>query len=231
MVPPRPIVPEQLHPLAGEILEGLRSRPEARAIVLGGGVALKHYCDYRDTVDLDAWWEGQPQSDTEALIHETMARVAKRHGWDLGLRAWGDTKSYELRQGGKKVFSFQISRRTLELDSPEESAWAPVRIETFRDNLGAKMNALVERGAPRDFLDVQAVSSRGLATPATCWSLWSLKNPGRSVREARLRVLHLLQLIEARRPLDSIADPNDRAAARLLRTWVREAFCKEGVEP
>jgi hypothetical protein len=231
MTVPRPIVPERLHPLAREILEDMRSRPEARAIVLGGGVALKHYCDYRDTVDLDAWWEGQPRSDTESLIHETMAQVAKRHGWDLNVRAWSDTKSYELRQGGKKVFCFQISRRTLALDPPGESAWAPVMIETFRDNLGAKMNALVERGAPRDFLDVEAVCSRGLADPATCWSLWSRKNPGRSVREAQLRVLHLLQLIEARRPLDSIADRNDRAAAQVLRDWVRESFCKAGLQP
>ena len=40
------------------------------------------------------------------------------------------------------------------------------------------MNALVNRGAPRDFLDIHAVVEADLLTPARCWELWQAKNPG-----------------------------------------------------
>lgn len=43
--PPEPKVPENLNPMAREILDRLKGRPEAHAIVLGGGVALQHYLD------------------------------------------------------------------------------------------------------------------------------------------------------------------------------------------
>lgn len=227
MSSPAPRVPDRLHPLAKEILEGLRSRPEASAIVLGGGVALQHYCEYRDTIDVDAWWEGPVRASTQAAIREVMQAVASRHGLDLGLRSWRETESYELRRGRQKVFSFQISQRTRELDSPLESAWAPVKIETFRDNLGAKMNALVDRGAPRDFLDAYEVCSRGLASESDCWDAWSQKNPGLTVEEGRIRVLHHLEVLASRRPLESIPGAGEREAARTVREWIRGALCRE----
>ncbi len=46
------------------------------------------------------------------------------------------------------------------LEDSIESAWAPIKIKTLRDNVGAKMNALVGRGAPRDFIDIAAAIAR-----------------------------------------------------------------------
>jgi len=40
-----PTMPARLHALAKEILDELRDQPAAAAIILGGGVALQHYCD------------------------------------------------------------------------------------------------------------------------------------------------------------------------------------------
>jgi len=45
------------------LLESLTGQSEAAEIVIGGGVALSHYLQYRDTVDLDAWWRAEPRAD------------------------------------------------------------------------------------------------------------------------------------------------------------------------
>lgn len=78
--------------------------------------------------------------------------------------------------GGQKVFSFQISRRTVYLDEAIPAEWQPVWIETLRDNAASRMVALVERGAPRDLRDIYELCHRGLLTVAECWRLWLLKN-------------------------------------------------------
>jgi hypothetical protein len=36
-------------------LDLLKDYPEASEIVIGGGVALSHYSEHRDTFDPDAW--------------------------------------------------------------------------------------------------------------------------------------------------------------------------------
>jgi hypothetical protein len=50
----RPKPPQNLNPFSRELLESLAGHAEAVEIVLGGGVALSHYLEYRETVDLDA---------------------------------------------------------------------------------------------------------------------------------------------------------------------------------
>ncbi|MFM7243986.1 MAG: hypothetical protein ACKO40_07390 [Planctomycetaceae bacterium] len=51
MISLNPVPPTSLSALAREVLDLLNSRPAAADIVLGGGVALAHYLDYRDTYD------------------------------------------------------------------------------------------------------------------------------------------------------------------------------------
>lgn len=224
-VPPR--VPQSLHPLAREILEGLQGHPEARAIVLGGGVALQHYLDYRTTVDLDAWWGEGARPDVESLLRRVLAAVAARHGLELGERQAGHsmTRSFELKEKGRKLFSFQIAPRDVELEAPRASAWPPVQLETLRDNLGAKMNALVGRGAPRDFLDVHALCQAGIARVEECWQTWREKNPGADIVQAKVTVLEHLSALEGRRPLEKIESGVEREAARGLRLWARSVLC------
>lgn len=223
----RPTPPSRLHALAREVLDALRDQPAAASLILGGGVALQHYCEYRETKDLDAWWNPLPSRAAEALLQQAMTDVAQRHGYSLAVRKWGETQSYELQEEGRTVFSFQVAVRTIALDPPLPSAWPPLQIETLLDNLGAKMNALVGRGAPRDVLDVFTVVERGLATPAELWGAWSRKNPGGEVAAAKAGVLQRLVELEARRPLETIGNTADQEHARRVRRWVREALCQE----
>jgi hypothetical protein len=231
-----PRVPQTLHPLAREILEGFRNREAARDIIIGGGVALQHYLEFRRTVDLDAWWAKWSRPETESLIEEVMQGVALKHGlaFEKRLFSHSQTRSFELQKEGKKVFSFQIAPRDIQLDPPLPSAWSPVQIESFRDNLGAKISALVSRGAPRDFLDIYTVCRRGLATPKECWETWQKKNPGLELSQARVTILEHLLALEGRRPLGSIAHASERAEAEALRKWIKDSLSREvhhGIEP
>jgi hypothetical protein len=88
------------------------------------------------------------------------------------------------------------------------------------------MNALVSRGAPRDFLDIYTVCQRGLAAPADCWQAWQEKNPGLDARQARINILEHLAALEGRRPLQSILAAGERSAAEALRAWMKGPFCK-----
>lgn len=222
---PKP--PIRLHAVAREILDELRGQPAAAMLILGGGVALQHYCEYRETRDIDAWWSDQPSAETQTLIERIMQSVGRRHQLTLRVRNWGETQSFELQKAAQTVFSFQVAVRSIALEPALPSSWFPVQIETLFDNLGAKMNAVVNRGAPRDFLDVYSVVDRGLITVEDLWVLWSRKNQNGDVQAAKANVAKKLVELEARRPLSSLSDSKDRDSAERVRTWIRTQLCKE----
>jgi hypothetical protein len=221
---PQPRVPDRLHPLSRELLQSLAGHAEAAEIVLGGGVALSHYLEYRDTVDLDAWWRADPRPDVVALLEAAMQAVAARHGLDYRRRSWGETESLELLRDGLKQYSFQISRRTLFLDDVLPSSWGPVCIETLRDNVASKMTALVQRGAPRDFLDVYQLCAHGVMNAADCWNAFSEKNPDVALDEAKRKIVARLTMIETTRPLETIQPAEDREQAARVRDWYYRVF-------
>lgn len=224
---PRPSPPSRLGIYAREVLEHLAGHPAAAEIVIGGGIALAHYVEYRETYDLDAWWAVAPTARASALLDEAMQAVAKRHGMACVRRSWGETVSLELVEGPRKMFSLQIAPRDRYLDATLEAAWSPVRIETLRDNIASKMNALVNRGAPRDLRDIHEVCRRGLMSALQCWKLYEEKNPGESARDATGKVLHAIERLEIQRPLDSIADAEQRREAAAVRQWYRDFFCQQ----
>lgn len=224
MSSPHPKPPGNLHPLSRELLESLAGHAEAAEIVIGGGVALSHYLEYRSTVDLDAWWRAEPRADVLALVEAEMRGIASRHGLEYRRRSWGETESLELLRGGLKQFSFQISRRTLALDDALPSLWQPVGIETLRDNVASKMTALVQRGAPRDFLDIYHLCIRDVTNMSDCWRSFTEKNPGTSVAEAKRKIIARLAMIEATRPLETIEPAEARAQAASVREWYYRVF-------
>lgn len=97
-------------------------------------------------------------------------------------------------------------------------------MESLADNVGSKMNALVQRGAPRDFMDIREVIVRGIASVAQCWQWWAGKNPGVDLSLARAQALRHLEGIKQRRLLDSIQAPEERAAASSAREWIRRTL-------
>ena len=156
-----------------------------------------------------------------------MRNVAIDKGLELQERRFGETLSFELSRNKQKVFSFQIAVRSVELERPQTSAWPPILIETFVDNVASKMNALVDRGSPRDFTDIHQLVQAGLIQPEICWQLWERKNPDAGTSDsAKTKVLLHLQSLEQRRPLGSIIDNADKQRASTVRHWFKEIFCK-----
>ncbi len=223
-----PVKPVEVDILAVELLTGLEKFPAARHIVLGGYFALKHYCDYRATHDVGAWWspdagEAERRAAREAL-RSVLVGVADHRQLALNRRHFGDTESWEFKQADTKIFSFQIASRTIQLESYVPSPWPPLQIEGLSDNVASKMNALAQRGAPRDFLDVQQLGARGWATARDCWDLWQRKNTDLNLANAQAEVARHLQALELRRPLNSIADPTEQRRAAETRDWFRIHF-------
>ena len=218
--------PKTLPELTEVTLQALSHEPLAANIILGGGVALKHYDDYRATQDIDAWWKEFRDTATFESVRARLEAVAAERGYTIAHRQFGTTDSLEFMPEGanKKVFSFQISVRDFPLDETLVSVWPPLRIETFRDNIGSKMNALVNRGAPRDLLDIYRVVNDGLITGEECWNLWRQKNEGGDVTDAQGKVRTHLNRLEQRRPLESIPDAQERASAESLRRWYKAIF-------
>jgi hypothetical protein len=216
--------PENLDPLADVILERLRQNPASSEIILGGYFGLQHYLNYRQTHDIDAWWRQRASAASEAAIRQVMREVAAERGARYQERRFGETLSFEILELDGRRMSFQIAVRDIALDAPQDSPWAPMLIETLRDNVASKMNALVNRSAPRDFLDIQKVVESRLLSTQECWRLWTLKNPGQRVADAKGKTLLNLESLEQRRPLDQIKDPAARAQAQATREWFRREF-------
>jgi hypothetical protein len=101
---PAPERPRDIDPLAEAMLTQLQSFPAARHIVLGGYFALKHYCDYRITHDVDAWWaEESREADREqvrAALKAVFESLASERGLTVNRRQFGDTESWELLRAG-----------------------------------------------------------------------------------------------------------------------------------
>lgn len=219
--------PPQIDPHAERVLTLLAGKREAGEIVLGGYFVLRHYADYRRTHNIRAWWKTRANGRTEELIRTAMRQVAMEDGLESRERRFGETASFELVRGGRPEFSFQIAVRSIELEEPVTSAWPPILIETLADNLASKMNALVDRGAPRDFTDIQHVVEVGLITVDAVWALWRRKNPGAPLDSAKQKVLLHLTSLEVRRPLETIGDDTERGRARATREWFKQGFLKK----
>jgi len=218
--------PPSIDPFADAVLQALATRRESSELVLGGYLALQHYVDYRKTHDIDAWWRGRASPVTERAILETMRRIADKEGFDVREKRFGETYSVELVRAEKKAFSFQIAVRSVELEPPLASAWPPILIESRADTVGSKMNALVDRGSPRDFVDIKMIVEKNLATVEDCWNLWQQKNSGEIIQSASQKVEHHLAALEARRPLSMISNVAERSRAQAVRSWFRSEFLR-----
>ena len=194
-------------------------------ISIGGAFGLLHYHDYRPTDDIDAWWEDAATDGDRQQVIDVIRDALETVG-AVRVRTWGDVVSIELVRGSKKVFSFQIATRSARLRASKPAPWIAVLLDSFSDLVANKMVALVERGAPRDFRDVYSLCQAGLTTPAECWSLWRRRQEQAGAdatgNRARLAVETHLTRIVRYRPLDRIADSQERETAAEARAWYRK---------
>ena len=107
-------------------------------------------------------------------------------------------------------------------------SWIDVPLDTLTDLVASKMVALVERGAPRDFLDIYTLCQSGLLNVSDCWELWSKRQrlAGSDVdrSRARLAIETHLERIALHRPLERIEDLQQREQAQRLRDWYLSSF-------
>ncbi|HEU0296189.1 MAG TPA: nucleotidyl transferase AbiEii/AbiGii toxin family protein [Anaerolineales bacterium] len=224
-IPPKQ--PSHLSPYARACLDALVKANLADQISLGGALGLFHYLDYRPTHDVDAWWAESVTQEQKQAVLRLLETTLSAFG-NVRVRSWGDVDSLELSQDGKTVFSFQIARRSARLEEPVSAGWIDVPLDSLVDLAASKMVALVERGAPRDFLDIFSVCHAGLFSIAECWALWRrrqmLAGSDVDAARARLAIETHLERIALHRPLEQIVDLGQREQARQLRDWFISEF-------
>ena len=225
----QPQQPANLSPYARACLDSLVKAGLARHISLGGAFGLFHYLDYRSTHYVDAWWsDTATESQRKNVIH-TLQMVLSEFG-NVNVRSWGDVVSVELFENGKVIFSFQIASRSSRLQDSIQAGWIDVPLDSLPDLVASKMVALVERGAPRDFLDIYSLCTVGVVSPNECWSLWrqrqNLSDIDADFSRARLAVETHLERISLHRPLMNITDEGQREQARQVRDWFGNVFLK-----
>lgn len=224
----QPRRPANLNDHTQACLNALAGTSFGGRLSLGGAFGLAHYFEYRTTHDIDAWWV-EPVTDEEQRKVVRILEEALRPFGQVRTRSWGDVVSVELSQQNKTVFSFQIARRSAQLHEPLPAPWpGGIKVDTFDDLVASKMTALVERGAPRDFLDIYALCQHGLCDVDRCWRLWQERQfksgEEADMHRALLAIRTHLARIEQTRPLAGISDAGQRAAAERLRTWFIEEF-------
>lgn len=219
--------PKHIPEYAEACLQALATGKLGEKISLGGAFGLLHYLDYRSTHHVDAWWAPTATAEDRRRVINVLEAALEPFG-QVKMRAWGDVVSVELMQERKTVFSFQIARRSAQLEPSSLAEWTGVLMDSFPDLLASKMVALVERGAPRDFRDIYALCQAGLTTPQQCWELWRrrqrLAGSDTDSDRARLAIeTHMARIVQ-HRPLAQIEDPEKRVEAQQLRAWFAEEF-------
>jgi len=224
-----PKQPAHLSKYAKECLEALVNSGLANTISLGGAFGLFHYYDYRPTHDVDAWWTDDVTDAKKQTVVAVLQSTLEKFG-SVRVRTWGDLTSIELAQDGKTVFSFQIALRTQRLNELNGAGWIDVPLDSFEDLVATKMNALVQRGAPRDFLDIFTICQAKLINIEDCWKLWhkrqDLIGNEHDTAKACLAIETHLERIVLQRPLDQITDDQERKNAERLREWFHNSFLR-----
>lgn len=223
-----PNLPRNIPSFAQECLNALAHAGLGRYVSLGGAFGLAHYYEYRSTHDLDAWWTNEATREARAqvvtIIEQTLASFGQTR-----TRAWGDVVSVELRHAGRTTFSFQIAARSALLRDEVIGVWqGDIRVDSFDDLLASKMTALVNRGAPRDFLDIYTLCSVGQTNIAACWQLWQerqqLSDEDDDLDRAKLAVRANLARIEAAHPLGEQRHGATNERSAVVRAWFEQEF-------
>ena len=225
---PKPTRPTHIPDYADACLHALAERNLGAKISLGGAFALLHYLDYRSTFDVDAWWNSSTTSKERAQVIDAITAALSVFG-QVRQRAFGDVTSMELDTADKKkTFSFQIADRSAQLRPSVPAQWTDILLDSFSDLVASKMNALIQRGAPRDFRDVYAICQSQLATPVECWELWlqrqQVTGDDADIDRAKAAIDGHLERIEQYRPLAQIGDAEQQQQAAKVRQWYREVF-------
>jgi len=225
-------IPASLNEYTKICLEALKDSQLGQFITIGGAVGLAFYHDFRTTKDVDAWWTSEATEKSKQSVISLLEKTLARFG-EVKIRRFGDVVSLDLHQSGKITFNIQIANRSALLRPPLKSPWPPVTLDSIEDLVASKMTALIERGAPRDFLDIYEICRQNIMTISRCWELWCEREQKRGIynvdpETGREAVLLHLSRIERIRPFEKIIDISERNQAQTVRNWFKHDFCKQG---
>ncbi|NJN54419.1 MAG: hypothetical protein HC804_06495 [Anaerolineae bacterium] len=133
----QPQPPKQISEYANACLEALVASGLGRTVSLGGAFGLMHYFEYRPTYDVDAWWHESVTTEEQQQVMQVLVTALERYG-RVQVRTWGDVTSIELQTNIKKVFSFQIARRSVQLEPAQPTVWPGVLLDSFSDLVASK---------------------------------------------------------------------------------------------
>jgi hypothetical protein len=198
-------LPQNIPAFAQECLTAIAQAGLGSHLSIGGAFGLAHYYEYRTTHDIDAWWATDATRVIRSQIISVIEKTLSVFG-QIRTRAWGDVVSIDLRQNNRSIFSFQIAARSILLQAEITGIWqGDIRLDSFEDLIASKMTALVNRGAPRDFLDIYTLCEKQLTSISICWQLWQkrqqLSDENDDFARAKLAVQANLARIEATRPI------------------------------
>jgi len=226
-----PHQPSHLSSYAQACLNALVNANLAERISIGGALGLFHYLDYCSSQDVDAWWAESLTEVQRKEVCQALERTLFAYG-SVRVRSWGDVVSVELFMDGKTTFSFRIASRSTRLEEPSSAGWIDVPLDTLADLVASKMVALVERGAPRDFLDIFTLCQGGVLSMDECWALWcrrqTMAGSDVDLGRARLAIETHLERIIVHRPLENISDLEQREHAQKVRDWYSSSFLQGG---
>lgn len=135
--------PSHVSPYAQACLQALAASGLGRNLSLGGAFGLAHYYEYRTTHDVDAWWVEPVSSEVRQTIVAVLEEALRSFG-QVRTRTWGDVVSVELISNNKTIFSFQIARRSAELQAPAVGVWpGGIGVDSLPDLVASKMTALI----------------------------------------------------------------------------------------
>ena len=225
-----PVPPGNVSEIMRACLESLAVRGLGKWISIGGAFGLSYYHQYRTTHDIDALWMEEAHDDARLLVIRCIEEELQKFGV-VRTRAWGDVVSVDVVSGDARTqsFSFQIANRTTRLQASLDAPWPPgIYLDSMADLVASKMVALIERGAPRDFLDIYTFCLEGRVRPDQCWHLWrerEVRGSGTCDPDrARTAIQTHLSRIAISRPLDVIGNTEERAAAERVRNWFFKDF-------
>lgn len=189
---------------------------------------MLHYLDYRETYDVDAWWQvtttTEERRQVTAMLENTLAAFG-----EVRIRTFGDVTSVELAtEQRKKAFSFQIAVRSAQIASSVSAQWLDVPLDALPESNCQQDDGACTTCAPRDFRDIHAICESTLADVSDCWQRWqqrqALTNDDADVGRAKLAIAGHLERIEQYRPLSNIHDPVQQSAAAAVRQWYKQEF-------
>ncbi|MBI4614631.1 MAG: nucleotidyl transferase AbiEii/AbiGii toxin family protein [Planctomycetes bacterium] len=152
-VPP----PPELLPWQVEALEAVAGSSLASEVVFGGGSALSAvHLHHRFSEDLDFFL----QREVDALDLRPIVEVLAGQGWTLDIRTLRPLVSLVLSRSGQEAGKIGFAHYPFEPIEPP-SRWRGLAAESMLDTAVNKVQAVLTRFQPRDFVDLFFLLSAG----------------------------------------------------------------------